>query len=73
MKLPVLFVVLTLYIAIVALLLYTKPSLMFDNDGKPKPFGVGFAQGRSVFAPSVMFPLIALILYIMIAWARLLT
>jgi hypothetical protein len=37
---------------------------MFDENGIPKQFGPGFSQGKSVFAPSFMFPMIAIVCFI---------
>lgn len=54
---------LTIYILIVYLLITLQPSLMFDSYGKPKEFGVGISEGKSIFAPSFAFPVIAILCY----------
>jgi len=33
---------------------------MFTNDGKPKDFGIGLTQGKSILAPCVFFPILAI-------------
>lgn len=58
------FVAMIIYTFIVLLLLAIKPSLMFDLSGNPKPFGVGMKDGYSVFAPSVVFPFLAVLSYL---------
>jgi hypothetical protein len=52
-----------LYVLIIILLIQLKPSLMFDSYGKPKEFGIGFREGKSIFAPIVVFPILALLCY----------
>lgn len=71
MNFPRLLLAITLYVIIVGTLVLTKPAIMFDAEGRPKPFGTGFHEGYSVFAPSVVFPLLAIVCYIIIAWLRL--
>lgn len=63
-------VVVAVYILVVMMCLMVRPALMFDGVGKPKPFGVGFADGQSVFAPAAMFPILGLLIYIAAAWVR---
>jgi len=36
---------------------------MFDSYGKPKEFGIGFREGKSIFAPIIVFPILALLCY----------
>jgi hypothetical protein len=54
---------LTLYVLIIYLIIRLQPALMFDTYGKPKDFGIGFKDGKSVFAPVVIFPVIAILCY----------
>ena len=54
---------LTLYILIIYLLITLQPSLMFDSYGKPKEFGIGSNEGKSVFAPAFVFPVLAILCY----------
>lgn len=55
---------LLLYSFFVLVLFALRPSLMFDAAGKPKDFGVGLEEGRSVFALSMILPLGAFMSYI---------
>ena len=41
-----------------------RPSLMFDAKGRPKDFGVGLTEGRSVFALGFLLPVIGFVSYI---------
>ena len=61
-------VALVLYTNIVLVLLVFKPALLFDAEGNSKPFGVGLREGQSVFAPAIVFPVIALICYLIASW-----
>jgi hypothetical protein len=36
---------------------------MFDSYGKPKEFGIGSTDGKSVLAPAFVFPILALLCY----------
>jgi hypothetical protein len=54
---------LTLYLLILYLLISLQPSLMFDPYGKPKEFGLGLTEGKSILAPSFSFPVLAIISY----------
>jgi hypothetical protein len=36
---------------------------MFDPYGKPKEFGLGISDGKSVLAPVFIFPILALLCY----------
>jgi len=66
------FTVITIYTIVIAVILITRPALMFDAEGRPKPFGVGFSEGYSVFAPSVAIPFLAVFIYILVVWMKLL-
>ena len=54
---------LTLYVLVLYLIITLQPSLMFDSYGKPKEFGIGINEGKSVFAPSLIFPILAIVCY----------
>ena len=58
-RIPRWIVALILYLLIVLLLFATKPSIMFDKNGKIKEFGIGLSQGKSLFAPAVVLPILA--------------
>jgi hypothetical protein len=55
---------LVLYALTILLLLAIKPSLMFQANGVPKQPGVGISEGKSMFAPAILFPLLALVMYL---------
>lgn len=55
---------LIIYILVVMALLIAKPSLMFDEAGNPKPFGVGLKDGYSFLAPAIAFPVLAIVVYL---------
>ena len=54
---------LTLYVLIIYLIITLQPAMMFDPYGKPKEFGIGVSDGKSVLAPAFVFPIIAIICY----------
>jgi len=54
---------LTLYVLVLYLIITLQPSLMFDSYGKPKEFGIGIHEGKSVFAPAIVFPVLAIVCY----------
>lgn len=56
-----------LYILIVSVIFYFRPALMFDASGNPKAFAANQSPTTSPFAPAVVFPLLAIILYFMVA------
>ena len=56
------------YIAIIGLITYLRPRIMFEEDGKVKPWGIGAEEGSSVFSPMFMFPLLALVVFFMVTW-----
>ena len=57
-----------LYLILVLLILATKPAIMFDAQGAPKPFGVGIAEGWSVLALPVVLPALAILSYFLAAF-----
>lgn len=62
-RIPRWIVALVLYLLIVLLLFATKPSLMFAQDGRMKEFGVGLSKGKSLFAPALMLPILAVVCF----------
>ena len=73
MQTPRVFTALLLYLIVVIGLVLAQPALLFDSQGKPKPFGLGLKHGASILAPSVLFPLLALLFYIIVIWMKLMT
>jgi hypothetical protein len=61
---PQLAVALLLYFIIVTILFLSKPALLFNDDGSFKKFATGFVDGNSVFAVSIVLPILAFICYI---------
>jgi hypothetical protein len=57
------FVALILYGLLVLLLLWIRPSMMFDANGHIKDFGTSTSATESVFSIKIMFPLIAIVSY----------
>lgn len=56
-----------LYAIIVGIIVHFKPALMFDAEGNPKDFATENTATTTPFAPIIMFPLMAFILYFVIA------
>ena len=71
MWIPRVFTAIVLYTIIIVLLIIARPASMFDPAGRPKPFGLGFSRGYSVFAPCTIFPILALLVYMFVIWLRL--
>ena len=71
MWIPRVFTALVLYVVIIAVLVVSQPALLFDAKGRPKTFGLGMKRGSSILAPSFLFPLLAMILYMFVIWLRL--
>jgi len=53
----------TIYVLIIYLIITLQPAIMFDSYGKPKEFGIGSTDGKSVLAPAFVFPILALLCY----------
>lgn len=51
-----------IYLLVGGLLWYWKPSIMFTEQGKTKPFGTG-SQDKTVFAFPIVMMFIAIILF----------
>ena len=56
---------LLMYLIIITILFLLKPALLFNSDGTFKKFSTGFVDGNSVFAVSIIFPLLAFICYLL--------
>ena len=52
-----------IYIVIIAILVYTKPAMMFDSERKVKTWGLGNNETESMFSPMIVFPIIAILAY----------
>jgi len=59
------FVAVFVYGIIVAILVAAKPALMFDPDGNIKSCGTGIMYGATPFSPAIVFPILAILCYIM--------
>lgn len=70
MWIPRLFTVVVIYSILIIALIATRPALMFDAEGHPKEFGLGLTTGRSIAAPSIVFPLLGLLTYIFVIWLK---
>lgn len=44
---------------------------MFEEDRTAKAWGVGGSEGRSVFSPMIVFPIIAMVCYFAASWTDL--
>lgn len=62
---PQLIVAMVIYCIIVTILILVKPALMFLPDGNFKKFGTGIIDGNSPFSATIVFPVIAILCYIM--------
>ena len=58
-----LLIAIVLYILIVAIILFTKPSIMFNANGDIKKWGIERDEDTSIFSPMIVFPVIAIICY----------
>lgn len=58
-------IALLMYFIIITILFLSKPALLFNSDGTFKKFSTGFVDGNSVFAVSIIFPLLAFICYLL--------
>jgi hypothetical protein len=52
-----------IYTFIILIIFLTKPSVFFTKEGKVKSLGVGFKDGKSVFALPLALPILALLSY----------
>lgn len=62
-----LIVAIVLYILIVAIILFTTPSIMFNSNGDVKKWGLERDENTSIFSPMIVFPIIAMICYYLAA------
>lgn len=60
----------TLYLLIVVLVLYFRPSALIHPDGRARDWGVDRDMGRSIFSAQVAFPLLAMICYFLASWVE---
>jgi len=63
LHLPRWIVALVLYLLVILLLFAIKPAIMFNSNGSPKDFGVGLKTGKSIMAPAVFFPILAIVCF----------
>lgn len=56
-----------LYAVIIGAIVYLKPALMFDAEGNPKNFATQNSSTTTPFAPIFVFPLLAFVLYFVVA------
>jgi len=64
-------IALFLYFAIIAVLLISKPAMMFTPEGLPKNWGVNTNEETSVFSPMIVFPLLGILCYYIGVWIEL--
>lgn len=60
-----------IYISVVSLLIYLKPSMMFTMDGKVKIWSTQQTEETSLFSPIIVFPVLALLSYYLGIWLEL--
>lgn len=58
-----LLIAILLYILIVAIILLTKPPIMFNSKNEIKNWGLERDENTSIFSPMIVFPVIAIICY----------
>jgi Co/Zn/Cd efflux system component len=54
------------YTMVIMLLSVAKPSLIFERDGRPKPFGMG--RNKTLFAFGTATVVLAAVCFYMFAW-----
>lgn len=59
-----------LYVFIIWILIYTKPSLLFNTEGHPKRLGSSIDAETSIFAPAFLFPIIAFLCYYIVSYTH---
>lgn len=64
-------VALALYLIVVGAIVLIRPALMFDAEGKVKPWGLDTEAGESVFAVQVVFPILAVLIYYIVVLSEL--
>ena len=65
-------IALLMYFAVIAILMISKPAMMFTADGQPKQWGVETSETTSVFSPMIVFPLLGILCYYLGVWFELL-
>jgi len=56
-----------LYLCIMGLLIYSKPSFLFNNDNSIKQFGIGY-QSKTVLPLSIMSIITAILSYLIVLY-----
>ncbi len=64
-------IALIIYITIIGLIVYFKPSMMFTMDGKVKSWSTQQSEETSLFSPIIVFPILALLSYYLGIWLEL--
>lgn len=64
-------IALILYLVIIALLLITKPAMMFTPEDRPKQWGADTSDETSIFSPMFVFPLLGILSYYIGVWIEL--
>ena len=64
-------IALIIYISVISLLVYLKPSMMFTMDGKVKMWSTQQTEETSLFSPIIVFPVLALLSYYLGIWLEL--
>ena len=61
-----------LYVIVCGLLVWWKPAAMFDENYQPRNFGLMEVEhNQSIFAPVVVFPLLAVLAYFVMGFLEL--
>ena len=60
------FIALVLYVSIIGILVYLRPAMLFDAEGRVKQWGVCTDGGYSIFSPQILFPMIAVVVYVVV-------
>lgn len=64
-------IALIIYITVISLIIYLKPSMMFTMDGKVKMWSTQQTDETSLFSPIIVFPVLALLSYYLGIWLEL--
>ena len=60
------FIAIVVYLLIISVIVYFKPSMMFESNGNIKRWGTCTDGKYSVFSPEILFPFIAILVYIFV-------
>ena len=66
-------IALIIYISVISLLIYVKPSMMFTADGNVKTWSTQQSEESSLFSPIIVFPFLALLSYYLGIWMELMS